>query len=170
MSRLDVLTKAPVAAPVVEDYEAGEARPCDVCGLPLGSGYLWRHSHHDDDCPNRRYEKAQDDDAPHVDCTCDNETHAECCPLCAFHVIVQRRALVRWYWSGTRRGWTNLPADACRYVCEQDALRARARIVKAGQYNVRNAVDVLPLTVAERDFNEFLAGVQAMSNGSVHHD
>lgn len=164
MSRLDVLTRAPVVAPVVEDYEAGEARLCDVCNKPMGSGWLWRHTYHDDGCPNQRWEKTKaDDDMPYVDCECDNVCHAECCPSCAPHVILQSRALVRWYWSGTRHGWTGDRAKAHQYANIWRAERARDRLVRDGRYNVLNTVDVMTVAAAEQDYNDLLAFVESRS-------
>lgn len=165
MSRMSVLTitrfsaEAPTTGVLVEAVLL-----CDVCGLPIEGEHVDdRHVYHDDGCPNQRWERAKDTEQVQVDCECNNVAHAHCCPACAEHVIVQRRRLVRWYWTGTRRGWCNQPGKAHRYADKWRAGAARDRLVKRGLYNVSNSVDVLPVAVANRDFAAFLAAVETLA-------
>jgi len=49
---------------------------CDACGLPIvGDDYDNRHWGHEDGCPNKKKPDS-------VDCCCDLEYHADCCPDC----------------------------------------------------------------------------------------
>lgn len=49
---------------------------CAVCNLPItGDDYNNRHWGHEEGCPNRRRPDS-------VDCSCDLEYHAACCPDC----------------------------------------------------------------------------------------
>ena len=163
MSRMSVLTvDRMIAAPVRVVASSDNPLLCDVCGLPISEPDD-RHEYHDDGCPNQRWERAKDTEQVQVDCECNNVAHAHCCPACAEHVIVQRRRLVRWYWTGTRRGWCNQPGKAHRYADKWRAGAARDRLVKRGLYNVSNSVDVLPVAVANRDFAAFLAAVETLA-------
>lgn len=50
---------------------------CAVCELPItGADYDKRHWGHEPDCPRH------DDPDADVDCCCDLEYHAACCPDC----------------------------------------------------------------------------------------
>lgn len=49
---------------------------CAVCGLPIeGEDYNKRHWGHEKGCPNRKKPDS-------VNCYCDLEYHAACCPDC----------------------------------------------------------------------------------------
>lgn len=55
---------------------------CDACGKPIvGYDLDNRHWEHELDCPNYSLYDQDDPDEP-VDCVCDLEYHAACCPLC----------------------------------------------------------------------------------------
>lgn len=165
MSRMSVLTitrfsaGAPTTGVLVEAVLL-----CDVCGLPIeGADVDDRHEYHDDGCPNQRWERTKDAEQVQVDCECNNVAHPHCCPACAPHIVLQRRRLVRWYWTGTKRGWSSDSAEARQYADKWRAGAARDRLVKRGLYNVRNSVDVLPVVVAQSDYREFLAAIEALA-------
>ncbi len=60
----------------------GDIIICDACGLPIvGDAYNDRHTEHEADCPNYGLYDEDDPDDP-IDCFCDLEYHAACCPRC----------------------------------------------------------------------------------------
>lgn len=62
---------------------------CDICEKPILPG-TEHHTFHDDNCPNYAVELQEAEPGflgwvntvPHINCTCDNVAHPECCPVC----------------------------------------------------------------------------------------
>lgn len=123
-------------------------RACDVCDQPIDEEHYY-HSHHDDDCPNR-WADERGDDLP-VDCECNNATHADCCPVCAEHVIVSHAPGKRvMWWTGTRLGWAPDPMIAHRYDGKARGEKALTGLRLRKHASQQRVQEVIPASLIER--------------------